>query len=38
MRDAALAVMGADAGGLAKLRAGHPREVLAVRGMHAGVA
>jgi cytidylate kinase len=33
----ALAVMGADAGGPARLRARHPREVLAVRGMHAGV-
>jgi cytidylate kinase len=38
VRDAALAVMGAGAGGLAGLRAGYPREVLAVRDMHAGVA
>jgi cytidylate kinase len=38
VRDAALAVMGADAGALARLRAGGQREVLAVRGMHAGVA
>jgi cytidylate kinase len=35
---AALAVMGARASGLAELRAGYPREVLAVRDMHAGVA
>ena len=35
--DTALAVMGADAGGPATLRARHPREVLAARGMHAGV-
>jgi cytidylate kinase len=38
VRDAALAVMGAGPGGRAELRAGCPREVLAVRGMHAGVA
>lgn len=38
VRNAALAVMGADADGLAELRAGYPREVLAVRDMHAGVA
>ena len=38
VRDTALAVMGADAGGMAELRARHPREVTAVRGMHAGVA
>ena len=38
VRDAALAVMGAGAGGLAELRAGYPREVLAVRDMHASVA
>jgi cytidylate kinase len=38
VRGAALAVMGAGAGGLAGLRAGYPREVLAVRDMHAGVA
>ena len=37
VRDAALAVMG-DTGSLAELRAGYPREVLAVRDMHAGVA
>jgi hypothetical protein len=36
VRGAALAVMGA--GGLEELRAGYPREVLAVRDMHAGVA
>jgi hypothetical protein len=36
VRGAALAVMGA--GGLGQLRAGYPREVLAVRDMHAGVA
>ena len=38
VREAALAVMGAGPGGLAELQAGHPREVLAVRGMRAGVA
>lgn len=38
VRDAALAVMGAGPGDLAELRAGYPREVLAVREMHAGVA
>lgn len=38
VRDAAMAVMGAGASGLAELRAGHTREVLAVRAMHAGVA
>jgi hypothetical protein len=38
VRDAALAVLGADTGGLAELRAGYPREVLTVRAMHAGVA
>jgi cytidylate kinase len=37
VRDAALAVMAAGASGVAELRAGHPREVLAVRDMHAGV-
>jgi cytidylate kinase len=37
VRDAVLAVMSADAGGLAELRAGHPREVRAVRGINAGV-
>ena len=38
VRDAALAVMGADPGGRAELRAGCPREVLAIRDMHASVA
>ena len=38
VRDAALAIMSADAGGMAELRAGHPREVHAVRGIPAGVA
>jgi cytidylate kinase len=38
VRDAALAVMTAGADGLPELRAAHPREVLAVRGMHASVA
>jgi cytidylate kinase len=38
VREAALAVMGAGPGGLAELQAGHQREVLAVRGMRAGVA
>jgi len=32
LRDASLAVLEADPDGLARLRAGHPREVLAVRG------
>jgi cytidylate kinase len=34
---AALAVMDGDAGGMRRLRERHPREVLAVRGMHADV-
>jgi cytidylate kinase len=38
VRDAALAIMSADAGGMAELRARHPREVHAVRGIPAGVA
>jgi cytidylate kinase len=38
VREAALAIAGADEVALAELRAGHPREVLVVRGMHAGVA
>jgi cytidylate kinase len=37
VRDAALAVMGGGADALARLREQHPREVLAVRAMHAGV-
>src|SRR3984957_412731 len=36
VRDATLAVMSADAGGMAELRARHPREVHAVRGIPAG--
>jgi hypothetical protein len=38
VRDAALAIMSADAGGMAELRARHPREVHAVSGIPAGVA
>jgi cytidylate kinase len=38
VHDAALAVMSADAGGMAELRARHPRGVHAVRGIPAGVA
>jgi len=38
VRDTALAIMSAEAGRMAELRAGHPREVHAVRLIHAGVA
>jgi cytidylate kinase len=38
VHDTALAIMSADAGGMAELRARHPREVHAVRLIHAGVA
>jgi hypothetical protein len=38
VRDAALAIMSADAGCMAELRARHPREVHAVRGIPVGVA
>jgi cytidylate kinase len=38
VRDAALAIMRADAGSMAELRVRHPREVHAVRRAHAGVA
>jgi len=37
VHDAAIAVLGARADGLAELRAGYPREVLTVRDIHAGV-
>jgi cytidylate kinase len=37
IRGAALAFLGGDANGLAELQAGHPREVLAVRDVLAGV-
>jgi len=36
--DTALAIMSVDAGVMAELRAGHPREIHSIRGMHAGVA
>jgi cytidylate kinase len=36
--DTALAIMSANAGGMAELRARHPREIHSIRGMHAGVA
>ena len=36
VREVALAVMSADPGGLERLRAARPPEVLAVRGLHAG--
>ena len=38
VRDAALAIMSADAGGMAELRARHPREIHSIRGIPAGVA
>lgn len=38
VRDAALAVMSADAGGMAELRAMHPREIHSIRGIPASVA
>jgi cytidylate kinase len=38
VRDAALTVMSADAGGMAELRARHPREIHSIRGIPAGVA
>jgi cytidylate kinase len=38
VRDTALAIMSADAGSMAHLRARHPREVHAVRGIHAAVS
>jgi hypothetical protein len=38
VRDTALAIMSADAGSMAELRARHPREVHAIRAIHAGVA
>jgi cytidylate kinase len=38
VHDTALAVMSADAGGMAELRARHPREIHSIRGIPAGVA
>jgi cytidylate kinase len=38
VRDAALAIMSADAGGMAELRARHPSEIHSIRGIPAGVA
>jgi cytidylate kinase len=38
VHDTALAIMSADAGGMAELRARHPREIHSIRGIHAGVA
>jgi cytidylate kinase len=38
VRDAALAVMSADAGGMAELRVMHPREIHSIRGIPASVA
>jgi len=36
--DTALAIMSADAGGMAELRARHSREIHSIRGILAGVA
>src|SRR5580693_7711268 len=38
VRDTALAIVSADTGGIAELRASHPCEIHSVRGIHAGVA
>jgi len=38
VHDTALAIMSADAGGMAKLRARHPREIHSIRGIPASVA
>jgi hypothetical protein len=38
VHDTALAIMSADTGGMAKLRARHPREIHSIRGIPAGVA
>jgi cytidylate kinase len=38
VRDAVLAVMSADAGDMAELRAMHPREIHSIRGIPASVA
>ena len=38
VHDTAVAVMSADAGGMAELRATHPREIHSIRGIHVGVA
>jgi cytidylate kinase len=38
VHDTALAIMSADAGVMAELRARHPREIHSIRGIHAGVA
>jgi hypothetical protein len=38
VHDTARAIMSADAGGMAELRARHPREIHSIRGIPAGVA